>query len=166
MIVSFDKNKQVLFINDFSMKRVDITLARNALNGYQKGKCFYSFKDLNIKDNLNCDVDHVLPHLNKSAHYFSKYPADINGVWNLVLADKKINRHEKSAKFPAKKYMERLHTRNEYYITSKHPLAETIINQTGKTEVERLRFLNFHWNLAKENCMVEFNSNEFPENKL
>lgn len=44
MIVSFDENKEVLFIEDFSMKRTEITSARSALNGYQKGKCFYSFK--------------------------------------------------------------------------------------------------------------------------
>ena len=74
MIVSFDESNKLLYINDFSMKRVDITTARNALNGYQKGKCFYSFIDLNINEKLNCDVDHVLPHLNKFAHYHSKYP--------------------------------------------------------------------------------------------
>ena len=166
MIVSFDENKEVLFIEDFSMKRTEITSARSALNGYQKGKCFYSFKDLRLKENLNCDVDHVLPHLNKSSHYYSKYPANINGVWNLVLADKDINRYEKRAKFPAKKYMERLCRRNEYYITSKHPLAETIINQTGKTAAERLNFLNFHWNIAKENCVIEFSAFELAENKF
>lgn len=166
IIVSFDESNKSLYINDFSMKRVDITTARNALNGYQKGKCFYSFIDLNINEKLNCDVDHVLPHLNKFAHYHSKYPTDINGVWNLVLSDKGINRNDKRAKYPDKKYMERLHKRNEYYINSKHPLAETIINQTGKTVDERLNFLNFHWKLSKENCIIKFSSEEFSENKF
>ena len=31
--------------------------------------------------------------------------------------------------------------RNNYYIESHHPLRETIINQTGKTEEERRAFL-------------------------
>lgn len=74
-------------------------------------------------------------------------PININGVWNLVLAEKAVNR-DKSSKLPEKKYLERLFNRNEFYIDSKHPLAETIINQTGKTREERCRFLNFQYNLA------------------
>jgi|TARA_B110000459_G_C16571201_1_gene476533 hypothetical protein len=168
MIVSYDDGNKVLFIIDNSMRRVDITSARNALNGYQKGKCFYSFKDLHIgnSDLINCDVDHVLPHFNKILHLNSMYPTNINGVWNLVLSDIKINRHEKRAKFPALKYLERLHKRNEYYIISKHPLSETIINQTGKTENDRIQFLQYHWNIAKENCIHQFKTNEITENKF
>ena len=39
------------------------------------------------------------------------------------------------------KYLSRLHKRNEYLISSHHPLRETIISQTGKNESERRSFL-------------------------
>jgi hypothetical protein len=32
---------------------------------------------------------------------------------------------------PARKYLERLDTRNEFFITSHHPLRETLMAQTG-----------------------------------
>jgi hypothetical protein len=90
-------------------------------------------------------VDHFLPHKNKLFHIQNE--ANINGVWNLVLADSTIN-IEKSARIPEKRFLERLHNRNEFYIESKHPLAETIINQTGTTKETRRKFLEFHYNLA------------------
>src|SRR5689334_21517266 len=102
------------------MRRIDITSVRDALNGYQKGKCFYSLKDISInkKTSTICEVDHFLPHLNKLEHL--KYGANINGVWNLVLADADINSNKK-ARIPEMRYLERLFTRNEFYIESKHP---------------------------------------------
>ena len=158
MIVSFDENKEVLFIEDFSMKRTEITSASSALNGYQKGKCFYSFQNISINSNSNniCDVDHFLPHTNKLIH--SNNGANINGVWNLVLADSSINR-QKSAKVPEKRFLKRLFNRNEFYISSKHPLAETIINQTGFTKDARKRFLEKHYNLAIENSIQTWKPN-------
>ena len=45
------------------------------------------------------------------------------------------------AALPTIKYLERLHKRNEFLISSHHPLRETIINQTGKTEQARATFL-------------------------
>jgi hypothetical protein len=50
-----------------------------------------------------------------------------HGVWNLVLADSSINLHKK-ARIPEKRFLHRLFNRNEFYIESKHPLSETIIN--------------------------------------
>lgn len=64
--------------------------------------------------------------------------ANINGVWNLVLADSSVNLH-KQARIPEKKFLLRLYNRNEFYIESKHPLAETIINQTGPTNSKSTR---------------------------
>ena len=127
------------------MKRLDITSVRDSLNGYQKGKCFFSYQDISIKKNDEniCEVDHFLPHLNKTIH--SLNGANINGVWNLVLADANINL-DKKAKIPEKRFLIRLYNRNEFYIESKHPLAETIINQTGKTKEIRRKFLETHYN--------------------
>lgn len=129
------------------MKRISITSVRDSLNGYQKGKCFYSYQDIFVKKGSPniCAVDHFLPHLNKRIH--NEYEANINGVWNLVLTDPAVNNH-KRARIPKLRYLERLFNRNEFYIESKHPLAETIINQTGKTKALRRDFLQTHYNLA------------------
>ena len=145
--VKYDANKSLFFIESNLMRRIDITSVRDSLNGYQKGKCFYSYQDISINKNDQniCEVDHFLPHANKLAH--STTGANINGVWNLVLADSKINL-SKMAKIPEIRFLRRLFNRNEFYIESKHPLAETIINQTGSTKESRRRFLETQYNLA------------------
>ncbi|OHX65112.1 HNH endonuclease domain-containing protein [Flammeovirga pacifica] len=152
--VRYDEGSSLFYIeeNDF-MRRVDITSVRNSLNGYQKGKCFYSFQDISILEGSLkvCDVDHFLPHISKREH--AQAGGNINGVWNLVLSDSSINR-EKNARVPALRFLERLHHRNEFYIQSKHPLAETIINQTGKTEQQRKSFLQKHYDIAKNRSIT------------
>jgi CRISPR/Cas system Type II protein with McrA/HNH and RuvC-like nuclease domain len=135
------------------MRRTDITAVRDSLNGYQKGKCFYSFQDISVvsgSSNL-CEVDHFLPHINKTIH--NEFGANINGVWNLVLANKIVNRN-KSARIPEKRFLQRLFNRNEFYIQSKHPLAETIVNQTGKTKQKRIEFLNKQYQLALNSAII------------
>lgn len=118
-----------------------ITSARNALNGYQKGKCFYCFSDITTdsQDTSLCDVDHFFPHILKPV-----LPnVNLDGVWNLVLSCNRCNRGNdgKFAKVPTIRYLERLYKRNEFLIASHHPLRETLIQQTGKTEEERKNFL-------------------------
>ena len=151
--VKHDIDKSLFFIDHDLMRRIDITSVRDSLNGYQKGKCFYSFQNISINrfDSNICEVDHFLPHLNKLHH--SKYNVNINGVWNLVLADANVNRN-KNAQIPAKKFLGRLYNRNEFYIESKHPLAETIINQTGVNKEQRRRFLEAQYNLALS-CSIQ-----------
>lgn len=148
--VKYDDSDSIFFVQNNLMRRVNITSVRDALNGYQKGKCFYSFQDISINKNDDvsiCAVDHFLPHLHKRHHHYEG--ANVNGVWNLVLVDKQIN-SEKSAKIPEWRFLKRLFTRNEFYIESKHPLAETIINQTGATSQQRFSFLKKHYTLALE----------------
>lgn len=43
--VRFDDDKKIFFVQPSQFDRVDVTSSRNALNGYQKGKCFYCFDD-------------------------------------------------------------------------------------------------------------------------
>ncbi|WEK21660.1 MAG: HNH endonuclease domain-containing protein [Candidatus Pedobacter colombiensis] len=148
--VQYSEVDSLLFVQDKIMNRVNITSVRDALNGYQKGKCFYSFQDISIsrKDSINmCAVDHFLPHVHKRQHHTEG--ANINGVWNLVLADAQVN-NDKRARIPERKFLQRLFNRNEFYIESKHPLAETIINQTGTTRQQRIQFLEKQYNLAAE----------------
>jgi hypothetical protein len=145
--VKYDEKKSLFFIESDIMRRVDITSVRDSLNGYQKGKCFYSFQDISINknDKNTCAVDHFLPHVNKIEH--AKLGANINGVWNLVLSDSFVNL-DKKAKIPEKRFLERLFNRNEFFIESKHPLAETIVNQTGQTKDMRRRFLEKNYKFA------------------
>ena len=151
--VKYDEEKSLFFLENDFMRRTDITSVRDSLNGYQKGKCFYSFQDISVvSGNANlCEVDHFFPHINKTIH--NAFGANINGVWNLVLANKDVNRN-KSARIPEKRFLQRLFNRNEFYIQSKHPLAETIINQTGNTKQKRIEFLNKQYQLAINNAII------------
>jgi len=148
--VQHDEERGLFFVAHDAMRRVDVTSVREALNGYQKGKCFYSFQDIVVHAGAPalCQVDHFLPHVHKAAHW----PADLNGVWNLVLADASVNRH-KSARVPELRFLERLHRRNEFLIESKHPLSETIANQTGPTPEKRRQFLRHHYQVALNHAL-------------
>ena len=138
--ISFDEEKRLFFVNS-DFKRRDVTSARGALNGYQKGKCFYCFADIIVSDDESngCDVDHFYPHTLQS----SMPDVNLDGVWNLVLACPECNRgaNGKFAKIPSIKYLRRLHKRNEFLISSHHPLRETIMKQTGQNELERTTYL-------------------------
>lgn len=145
--VKIDNDFQTLFIESDFMRRRDISSAKASLNGYQKGKCFYSFQDISInsgEENL-CAIDHFFPHVHKTK--INEAGANVNGIWNLVLSDKFVNL-SKSAKIPESRYLERLYKRNEFYIASKHPLGETIVNQTGRTSSDRKRFLQKQYDLS------------------
>jgi hypothetical protein len=74
----------------------------------------------------------------------------VDEVWNLVLACNQCNAggDGKFAKVPELEYLERLHTRNEFFISSHHPLRETIIMQTGNSEDKRASSLQSKYNKA------------------
>ncbi len=139
--IDYDESTKGLFALDSARRRTAVTSSRGALNGYQKGKCFYCFRDISIaaKDLLP-DVDHFFPHVLK-AYEFGPL---VDGIWNLVLACKDCNRGVggKSASVPSIRLLERLWRRNEYLIKSHHPLRETILQQTGILEPERRAFMN------------------------
>ena len=75
---------------------------------------------------------------------------NVDGVWNLVLSCQKCNRGPagKFALLPHHTLLSRLYARNEYLITSHHPLSETLQNQTGKSEKKRKSFLQDCYNEA------------------
>ncbi len=83
MLVEYEKESEIL-IGVNLVRRTNVTSARSALNGYQKGRCFYCFRDVSIKSTGNelADVDHFFPHMLKQCD--SNKPID--GVANLVLA--------------------------------------------------------------------------------
>lgn len=49
LTVRYDDASEVFFV-DNRFGRKDVTFARGALNGYQKGKCFYCFDDTTISN--------------------------------------------------------------------------------------------------------------------
>ena len=139
-------------------KRKNVTSARNALNGYQKGKCFYCYNYIStLKNSPNlCDVDHFFPHTLKNKN-FDGY---IDGIWNLVLSCNRCNRGEdgKFAKAPSKEMVEKLYKRNEYFCSSHHPLRETIIKQLGETSKKRKSILQKLFNQASSVLIHEWSS--------
>lgn len=147
--VQNDKDTNVLFANN-NNRRTNITSSRDALNGYQKGKCFYCNGDISVIEllDISADVDHFFPHILKEHNIATP----IDGVWNLVLACRDCNRGEngKFSKIPKIEFLDKLSTRNNYLITSHHPLRETLIAQTGNTEQQRHNFLQTSYKDAKE----------------
>ena len=140
--VKIDDSGNELYIEGLDYRK-SVTSARDALSGYQKGKCFYSTRDIEIN---SIDVDHFFPVSKQLLHGED----NLNGVWNLVLACSQCNgASEKGAKIPGIEFLAKLSQRNEYYVSSKHPLSETIQNQTGKSERDRRGFLNKHFQIAR-----------------
>ena len=141
MLFNFSSSTGMLVCPSRPVRRINVTPCRDALNGYQKGKCFYCFSDIKIIPHPTelAEVDHFVPWI-LSPNLPS---ANLDGVWNLVLACRDCNRgiDGKSARVPSKVLLERLHTRNEFLIGSHHPLRETLIAQTGVTVRDRVAFL-------------------------
>lgn len=142
--VEHDEFSGSLFALDLSRKRKSVTSSRSALNGYQKGRCFYCNRTTGaVGLDGDTDVDHFFPHVLKQ----SGLGKIIDGVWNLVLSCRSCNRGPggKFARVPSIRLLEKLHVRNEYLIASHHPLSQTLVKQTGSTQSVRTAFLNnFH----------------------
>jgi hypothetical protein len=158
--VGFDSDSENLFTVDLQNRRKSLTGVHAALNGYQKGFCFYCFSDLQLSGTDRPDVDHFFPHVLKP-----NLGPRIDGVWNLVLACRQCNRgiRGKSDLIPTLRLLERLSRRNEFLIASHHPLRETLMLQTGLTDQERRSFLNNFYNRAGAKRIAEWQPVEFRE---
>ncbi|MGG5461198.1 HNH endonuclease [Clostridium sp. B9] len=91
LTVKYDEESKLFFVDeDNRFRRKDITSSRGALNGYQKGKCFYCFDDISVIEGSEdlCDVDHFFHHMLQPL----MPEVNLNGVWNLVLSCKNCNR--------------------------------------------------------------------------
>lgn len=145
MLIEYEHETESL-IGVTSLRRNNVTSARPALNGYQKGLCFYCYRNISIDagDDSLADVDHFFPHILKACD-ISK---PIDGVANLVLACQDCNRgvNGKFERLPTINFLERLYTRNEYLITSHHPLRETLIAQTGFSASKRQEYMQDAYN--------------------
>jgi len=165
LVVSHDNTNNFLVVKDASNRRIAVTSSRDALNGYQKGKCFYCFRDISVVAGSNdlAQVDHFLPHtlINLAPGQFSS----IDGIWNLVLACGRCNGSgEKSSLLPAfKRYFVRWCKPNEFYIESRHPLHETLEAQTGITPDKRRKFLLEQYRAASGFLVHEWACEEVAE---
>ena len=103
-------------------RRVTVTGAREALTGFQHGRCFYCHESL-AEGFANTHVDHVYPFsLMKSGIWTGP---DLNGVWNLVVACAPCNL-AKSARLPQPDEVTRLLERNDAIVGSPHPLRRAL----------------------------------------
>jgi hypothetical protein len=132
--VQADIAQNLLFVE--RARRVDLTGVRAALNGYQRGRCFYCEMETALAAS---DVDHFFPWILKERGFMP----DADGVWNLVLACRGCNRGKggKFASAPSAPSVARLHERNNWLVDSHHPLRETILLQTGGNAEARVSFL-------------------------
>lgn len=150
--VEYVPDVRELFVSG-AARRIAVTSCRDALNGYQKGRCFYCFREIAVTgDERGADVDHFFPHVLLGA---ADGAPNINGVWNLVLACRGCNRGAsgKFARVPEARLLERLHRRNGFLIESHHPLRETLIAQTGATDKDRSAYLTQVDRLAIERLL-------------
>ena len=133
-----DPGVDALFVLKSKARRAAVTTCRSALNGYQKGRCFYCYRP--IVASATTDVDHFFPHVLKQLGLL----AALDGVWNLVLACRDCNRGErgKFARVPSQRLLERLWDRNEFRIASHHPLRKTLLQQTGLRAADRRSYLS------------------------
>lgn len=143
LVARYDPSADGIFVESSGARRTNVTSCRDALNGYQKGRCFYCSVDISVEAGHEdlCDVDHFFPHT--LGGFLPADKVNLDGVWNLVLSCRRCNRGKqgKSARVPAIRFLERLHRRNEYLIGSHHPLRETLMTQSGRAEAERRSFL-------------------------
>ena len=145
-LIEADADSSGLFVS--GDRRQPVTSCRGALNGYQKGRCFYCFREITLEPGaaLLPDVDHFFPwKLGQAGH------RGLDGIWNLVLACRDCNRGKggKMDRLPTLNLLERLHVRNSYLIDSHNPLRETLIAQTHRTDVERKSLLQRQWDRSR-----------------
>jgi hypothetical protein len=131
-----------------SLRRKNLASARDTLNGYQKGACFYCYRTIGTTPDQTdgAEVDHLFPHVLMRRGLTN----DLDQIWNLVLACVDCNRgiDGKFDSTPSRIYVERLAKRNDYLIESNLPIRDTLIFQTGGTSAERRTFLQAKLDLA------------------
>lgn len=142
--VQADAAQDLLFVEQpRRIRRVNLTRVRGALNGYQRGRCFYCHVEVPL---ATAEIDHFFPWVLKER---GEMP-DADRVWNLVLACSECNRgaRGKFASVPSPKLIARLHERNNWLVDSHHPLRGTIMLQTGADADARAFFLRTRQRVA------------------
>ena len=153
-IVAPDEKLESLFYKiDGKNRRGSVTGARDALNGYQRGKCFYCKRQVHIEDwndrKERGEVDHVFPSTLQTENRW-RFHFDLDEIWNLVLSCNNCNSaSNKWYNCPDLMHVEELYWRNENLLKSMPPLRESITVRTGKTSSTRKDFLQSCYEEAK-----------------
>ena len=150
--VQADAAQDLLYLPaDHRIRRTSLTRVRDALNGYQRGRCFYCRTEVPL---AATEVDHFFPWVLKERGEMR----DADNVWNLVLACRACNRGErgKFAAVPSRQLVARLHERNNWLVDSHHPLRETIMLQTGVDGEARASFLRLRQRIALDALVHEW----------
>jgi 5-methylcytosine-specific restriction endonuclease McrA len=129
------------------LRRDPVTGVRDALCGYQDGRCAYCGTEFTDIGPSRVAVDHVIPFMLMARGW---QDGDLHQVWNFVLACWGCN-SDKWDRPPDEKWMPWLEERTEQLIGSHHPLRETLIRQLGKDASERHRTLVRRHNEATAN---------------
>jgi hypothetical protein len=154
--VQADIEQNLLYVE--RVRRVNLTSVRAALNGYQRGRCFYCLNPTMLAE---ADVDHFFPWVLKARREMP----DADGVWNLVLSCRVCNRGPKGkfAAVPASNLVGRLNERNNWLVESHHPLRETIILQTGQDAAARASFIRARQQTALDALIHEWHPVEIHD---
>ncbi len=165
LTVQYDQELEAIFVQQED-GRINVTGCREALNGFQKGRCFYCLRKIliNADSGVGVDIDHFFPLTLRQYSEFAQL--NLNGIWNLVLACEDCNRGAggKFTRVPQTPYLERLHNRNQFLIESHLPLKETLINQLGSDEDRRRTFLQCLHSDATVRLLHQWKpKHEFPE---
>lgn len=128
------------------IRRRSVTGTADAISGYQKGHCFYCFRPFDDSEDGRVEVEHFLPFRLTDTHMGEV----VDQIWNLTLACVRCNRGfgGKFDRVPSRDLLDRLHTRNEFLISSYHPLRETLMRQAGETIGQRRGFLDRQYSEA------------------
>jgi 5-methylcytosine-specific restriction endonuclease McrA len=135
-IVSFEMRADPSADNLYAprhLRRTPVTGVREALSGYQHGRCAYCGTPFDELGPRRVAVDHVLPFILMTRGWPG---GDLHQVWNFVLACFACN-SAKRDRLPSARWMPRLQARNEHFIASHHPLRETLVRQLGATPGQR-----------------------------
>ena len=89
------------------------------------------------------------PVVRTEAELESRLTSALNTAFPNIPRENFIEQRHFTVRLPALHLLERLFTRNEYFIQSKLPLHEAIVKQTGKSPEIRKQFLESQWNAAK-----------------
>jgi 5-methylcytosine-specific restriction endonuclease McrA len=128
------------------LRRAPITGVRDALSGYQDGRCAYCGTPFTDIGTSRVAVDRVLPFVLMSHGW---HDGDLHQVWNLVLACYGCNSEKRDLPLD-EDWMPWLDQRGEHLIASHHPLRETLISQLGPDTAHRHQTLRRRHTAATE----------------
>lgn len=131
--IQYNSDTNTFYAFDANKKKNNIVDAFEALNGYQKGCCFYCSREIPILSNgkLQAEMTPFVPssfmlRINRKHQTNFTNP---NELWNLVLSCSVCGKDRKDADYvPSGIKLKDLYHRNEY-LAGSYPLRKTLLRQ-------------------------------------